>query len=313
MKFGLLTYRKEEKNIGDYIQSIAAKRYLPTVDKYISREGLKLYNDENIAVILNGWFLHDPKQWPPSEKITPFFTSLHITPPAYNSFLSESSIAYMKKFEPIGCRDLVTLNLLKNKGVEAFFSGCLTLTLNKEDFHSGKKHDVILNDILFNWKVSFLLKSEASWFRKLLFLPFYLLRSLYRKYLILKIIPKDIRKRSENATNELKSYQQSDVQKFQIAEEMLEKIANSNLVITSRIHVALPCLAFGTPVVFINNNLNGERFKGIVDLFNCVDIKEYKRSNIDWNNVINKKTYQDLRTKLISRCTDFISNLDDDN
>ncbi|WP_264821067.1 polysaccharide pyruvyl transferase family protein [Acinetobacter schindleri] len=33
---------------------------------------------------------------------------------------------------------------------------------------------------------------------------------------------------------------------------MLEKYSTAKLVITSRIHCALPCLAMGTPVIYIN-------------------------------------------------------------
>ena len=40
MKYGLLTYRKNESNIGDYIQSLAAKRFLPKVDVLVNREEL---------------------------------------------------------------------------------------------------------------------------------------------------------------------------------------------------------------------------------------------------------------------------------
>ena len=45
---------------------------------------------------------------------------------------------------------------------------------------------------------------------------------------------------------------------------------------TSRIHCALPCLAFGTPVIFLNSAANDEvsncRFGGLLEMLNVVDI-----------------------------------------
>lgn len=39
-------------------------------------------------------------------------------------------------------------------------------------------------------------------------------------------------------------------------------------MVTSRIHAALPCLAFGTPVIFIKPNRGVSRFDGLTDFFN---------------------------------------------
>ena len=46
-------------------------------------------------------------------------------------------------------------------------------------------------------------------------------------------------------------------------------------MITSRIHCALPCLALGTPVIFIDSftdDSNVSRIDGLRDLFNVVSI-----------------------------------------
>jgi len=64
VKYGLLTYRME--NIGDEIQSIAARQFLPRVDVYVERDSLnKVVSDEKIKLIMNGWFTHKPENWPP--------------------------------------------------------------------------------------------------------------------------------------------------------------------------------------------------------------------------------------------------------
>ncbi|HOD11020.1 MAG TPA: polysaccharide pyruvyl transferase family protein, partial [Flavobacterium sp.] len=67
----------------------------------------------------------------------------------------------------------------------------------------------------------------------------------------------------------------SDDQKFAMAEDILNQYAKAKLVITSRIHCALPCLAMGTPVIFVNgfdSFVDSCRFDGILDLFNRVDV-----------------------------------------
>ena len=55
-------------------------------------------------------------------------------------------------------------------------------------------------------------------------------------------------------------------------ENLLERYKKAKVVFTSLIHCALPCIAMGTPVVFIdagfnNNAAKRDRFGGILDLF----------------------------------------------
>jgi Polysaccharide pyruvyl transferase. len=144
VKYGLLTYRTE--NIGDEIQSIAARQFLPRVDIYVERDSLnKVVSDEKIKLIINGWFTHKPENWPPSPDIEPLFISFHITPSAAQQLSSPQSIKYFKQHEPIGCRDYYTVNLLKKEGVDAYFSGCLTLTL--QNTIKKRTNKILLVDI----------------------------------------------------------------------------------------------------------------------------------------------------------------------
>lgn len=70
-----------------------------------------------------------PENWSPSKHINPLFVAFHINSKVRDSMLSKESIEYLKKYEPIGCRDTYTMDLLKGKGIDAYFSGCMTLTL----------------------------------------------------------------------------------------------------------------------------------------------------------------------------------------
>ena len=55
----------------------------------------------------------------------------------------------------------------------------------------------------------------------------------------------------------------------------MREYADARLVVTSRIHCALPCLAMGVPVIFINAfDSHGDtcRFDGLIELFNRFDV-----------------------------------------
>ena len=131
MIYGLLKYEENKRsfNVGDNIQSLAAKQFLPKVDLYISREKLANYKGEKMMLIMNGWFTHNVHNWIPSEDIIPLFVSFHVNNTAAPGMLSEEGIEYLKKHQPIGCRDQFTVDLLNSEGIKAFFTGCLTLTL----------------------------------------------------------------------------------------------------------------------------------------------------------------------------------------
>lgn len=253
-KYGLL--KSETANLGDEIQSLAAKRFLPRVDLYLDRDDLKhIESGQKIKLIMNGWFTHKPQNWPPSPCIKPLFISFHISPHCARALTSNESIQYFKKYEPIGCRDYYTRDLLRKKGVKAYFSGCLTLTLPRKTIARSKETllvdldkealkyipkkklntSVILDHCGYNpfiKKIRYLIFSSNS------------LRFFY------KLVPLRLR-------NELsKRLHQPLSKKLQRAEALLERYATAKLVITSRLHCALPCLAFETPVIFVSKNFN---------------------------------------------------------
>lgn len=131
MEYKLLSISKniDGVNIGDYIQALASSQFYPRIDGFVERDELSLYDDEDCKVIMNGWYMAKPENWPPSRHINPLFVAFHINSKAKDSMLSKESIEYLKKYEPIGCRDTYTMDLLKGKGIDAYFSGCMTLTL----------------------------------------------------------------------------------------------------------------------------------------------------------------------------------------
>ncbi len=61
MKYGLICYNYLE-NVGNEIQSIAARRFLPKIDYYVDFNNLSEFKaDDEFKIIMNAWYLHDKK------------------------------------------------------------------------------------------------------------------------------------------------------------------------------------------------------------------------------------------------------------
>ncbi|MCH9853170.1 MAG: hypothetical protein K0U45_06660 [Alphaproteobacteria bacterium] len=90
-------------------------------------------NNTPIWLPIFGWFAYKPFDimpvFPLSSQYLPIFFSFHLQ---YPQHLDKACIAYLKRFAPIGCRDIATRDLLMNQGIDAFFSGCVTTTLALE-------------------------------------------------------------------------------------------------------------------------------------------------------------------------------------
>jgi hypothetical protein len=311
MKHALMTYLakgKLYKNIGDYIQSVAAGQFLRH-DVYIEREHLHEYEGEKTKVIMNGWFMHYPKNFPPSESIEPLFVSFHINPKAKDELLSEKTVAYLKRHAPIGCRDHHTAEILQQRGVSAYFSGCLTLTLgetykNIPAERDGKVYIVdpfILLEKSRAAKVRIMLHflkharavlriarkiKRSNWKKadRLASAKILLYAAFFHKAYASKFDQKLLLDAEYITHVVLEPQFKTEEQKFQYADTLLRKYSKASLVITSKIHCALPCTAMGTPVIFVNHPkldpdtaLSGGRLEGLLDLFNVL---EYRKQSL---------------------------------
>ena len=277
MKYGLLKYDENKRffNIGDNIQSLAAKQFLPKVDVLLNRERLADYKGDKTKLIMNGWFTHNTQNWVPSEDILPVFVSFHMNNTAAPAMLSDTGIAYLKKHEPIGCRDQFTADTLKAKGIDAYFTGCLTLTLDSYKVDDSLRDDkVYIVDPLYSYprpeKIFYNVKAAV---RNIL--NGTALQLSKKKKHLRNFISEDLLNSAEFINQEPPSNTYTDEEKIEMAESLLKKYAKAKLVITSRIHCALPCLALGTPVIFVNgfdSFVDSCRFDGILELFNRIDI-----------------------------------------
>ncbi len=210
MKFASLSYRGSV-NIGDEIQTVAAMELLPRVDLFVERDALHAVAEpEPVAVLMNGWFSDAPGHWPPAPCIRPIFVSFHVTKTAAKAY--ERTAGYFRAHSPIGCRDRGTQILLRSWQVEAYTSYCCTLTLPRRE-RSPAAGKTLLVDTG----------------------PLYIPHALRRSAV-------QVSHASAPVGHETK---------LRYARELLAFYRDeAALVVTTRLHCALPCLAMGIPVVF---------------------------------------------------------------
>jgi len=275
------------KNIGDYIQTKAVIDILNNKKiKILDREKLNSYSDEEIKTIINGWYMQNPKNWPPSKSIFPLFISFHINPMAQPIMLSDKSLEYLKNYEPIGCRDNFTREVLSKKGIKAYYSSCVTTTFRRENYlESSNNPDGILIIGPFDR-----LKPEInknSFFHlaiSLIKYPFKAIKyhfNLNKLNKYLKKFSTTIKSHDQITESKIKTHEHG----LKLATEMLKKIAGSEILITSRIHSAIPAAAMGLKVIFIDEGLNHinhqSRIKDLKNFFQCVSLKEFFMINLD--------------------------------
>lgn len=239
-------YFPDSTNVGDDIQTYAASLQVDD-PVYCDRERLDKI-DVDTRLLCNGWFMEEAQHWPPSDKVHPLFVSFHISSKNQELMTSPEAITYYKQHEPIGCRDYHTLDLLKGYGIESYFSGCMTLTI--PEYQGSRGEEILFVDVL---------RTNYT--------------NHYRRTVVQGLIPEGYEKTVNYVTHfsdKLKSL--STEARMTQAKELLDRYAKAKLVVTSLIHCALPCVALGTPVVFVDFGFNNDaakrdRFNGIIDLF----------------------------------------------
>jgi len=240
MKYGIIEFNRGGIiNIGDYIQlKINENIYsemgidLNQVVKISFYELSRYSGDDVILPITFPLFGYND-----NSDITCYSKNIHpvfLCVSLLDTNLSEREIEYLKKNEPIGCRDDHTATNLKKQGIKAYLNGCTTLTLPKRphNLHCTKVYCVDVFDEVFN------------------------------------SMPHSIKSNCEIRTHIFKSMSHENAMKC--AENLLNEYReNASLIVTSRMHCAVPCAAMGIPVIFINQTYS-YRFswlEGIVDVY----------------------------------------------
>ncbi|MFT6289445.1 MAG: hypothetical protein ACJAR2_000030, partial [Ilumatobacter sp.] len=209
----------QSSNLGDDIQSLAGEQFLPRVDRYLDRDGLDgPIDDGPYVTMMNGWYLEHPQHWPPGPAVIPVLSGFHITATNRSSdlLMSGAGREFLTDHQPIGCRDRFTRDLLISHGIEATYVGCPTITF--PDRGPAPDADRV-----------FLVQTEGI------------------------RVPPALAKNAKKIDQRVASWVSAQTRR-QLAVELLDVYRrHARLVITTKLHCALPCAAMGIPVVLFGD------------------------------------------------------------
>lgn len=274
MKYGVLVH-KHTQNLGDDIQSFAISQHLPSVDYMVDREELDTFQSENnepVSLIMSAWWLWKRWNWPPASCILPKLTGMHVAKkpidksgtPIFNECFEGIGGEYLKSYGPVGCRDYSTIKMFKEINIDAYFSGCITLTLPKMEKVKLDKEYICLVDVD---------KRIENKIRK----------KVKGKDIEIKIMTHNVDYRNSSASWE---------ERAEYVKEILTVYQNAKCVITRRLHVALPCLAMDVPVLCIWNNLKGRRFSPYKDWLCTASTEQFLKGKCDYDFLNPKENLQ---------------------
>jgi hypothetical protein len=229
MPFKNAVFSFSTPNLGDDVQAIAAALLLPSVDTYVDRDRLdKTKLSEPHRLIMNSWFAIKRYKAIPNENIRPIYFGQCV---GREDLLNPVWISEWKRHQPIGCRDTKSVSTLTSLGIDAHFTGCVTTYMGRFFKAPVSRSGVLFVDV---------------------------------PACVERHIPDDIRTLAVRITNETANPDASPKERFRSAAKLLDALRSAEMVVTRRLHTALPCIGFETPVtVYLNNDpKNRGRFSG---------------------------------------------------
>jgi hypothetical protein len=188
---------------------------------------------EDTWTLAFGWYMHPlfnfRHAFPLHRNLRPIFVSFHCNK---RSLLTAEAVEYLKRYGPVGCRDWTTVYLLRSLNVPAFFSGCLTSTIDAVfppvEASAGAPVAYVdaPDELVPEGAITYRHSDEA------------------------------VRRRSfvDNTTRAL---------------ELLDTYrTRHSSIVTSRLHCYLPMRSIGADVDFVPANPSDVRFDGLIDIGN---------------------------------------------
>lgn len=265
-------------NFGDYLQFMAIQSLYDQMGiskddvVYLSGSEVATYCGEKLLLPLNfvsSIIIRDNKI-AVSNDIVPVFLGFSLSsvidelnPEIF--FSIEENVEYFRKFAPIGCRDQYTYDIFKSLNIPAYLNGCLTATFPKRDkFNNGTK--TIFADAPMTLK---------------------------------EFIPKSLFENCEFTTQQA-YFSDEELRDYPKIFEFVRKHydhyqENASLIITSRLHVAIPCAAMGIPTIFTKDFID-QRFSWAEKLIPLYSAEQYNK--INWEPQVAE--YEPVKQKITS-------------
>lgn len=238
-------------NIGDVLQGMVAKDLLPEGARVADREALAdLKGDEKGLLIANGWYMHSFSKFPPPDNITPVYAAVHV---ANSAMLSAAHVReHFKKHAPIGCRDLKTLRLFLGWGIPAYYSSCLTITAKpRGPVGNNADGDILLVDNVDHPVPDNVLEKLEKMLGG-------------RKMVRISHDPPDV-------TGDIETYAKKSEAHMN---SLLATYCKASLVLTTKIHCALPCMGMGANVMLIHPNPSDPRLATVAEFIDIISYKD---------------------------------------
>jgi hypothetical protein len=188
-------------------------------------------------------------------------------------FSIDENMEYFRRFAPIGCRDQYTYDIFNSLGIPAYLNGCLTAVFPKRG-KLDKETKTIFADAPIALK---------------------------------EFVPKKLFENCEFTTQQ--SYFSTD--ELRDFHKVFDFVRNhyeyyqkhASLIITSRLHVAIPCAAMGIPVVFAKDFID-KRFSWAERLIPLYSAEHYKEINWEPKTTEYELVKQKIVSLAISRIRD---------
>jgi hypothetical protein len=245
-------------NIGDWIQSFAVESLVKRIRgaefdiTRIDRDSLPSYQGPPVKLIMNACFT--AHCFPLPSQIEPIFIGFQTSNPE----LIREHVEFFTRHQPIGCRDTTTRDLFLAQGVNAYVTGCLTMSLPKREVKPQTQKTFLIRG------------SGAGEMPKQLrkFYPPSILQNSIKKYQreqmpACPLRDEDVRMAMRLAEELLKTYQEE-----------------ASLVVTPLLHAAGPCIAMGIPVILARKDYN-DRFTAISRVLPIHTPRDF--TLINWN------------------------------
>lgn len=180
---------------------------------------------------------------------------------------------YFRTYQPIGCRDEFTLDIMRKSGIQAFLFGCITAVLPQKEEGEGDK--IFFVDV----PQSFMEYSRKH------------VKEIYKDA---EIITHICNKEDVNSVSYIEK----------ITLNLLERYKKeAKLVVTSRLHCMAPCMAMGIPVIPVSDNISPRM--GWIDRFLDIYSPEtYANMFVSGQKV----AYEDIKEKMIQIAVKSIQN-----